>query len=113
MRKLLLRVTIKKAQTAANTAEREWDSALKKLGRADKTAKMTDAKLNDNAKQIMYMQRQRKALVALSNGYGLLGTDHDTMWNHVGEIDRIIETTSCGRASSGAPRAVHVQAEVV
>jgi chromosome segregation ATPase len=83
-----LKRQLKKAQTVANAAERERDGALKNLGRAD-------AKLNDNAKQIMYLQRQRKALVALSNGYGLLGTDHDTMWSHVSELDRIIKTPNC------------------
>ena len=40
----------------------------------------------------MYLERQQRALVALSNGYGLLGTDHDTMWSHVSELDRIINT---------------------
>ena len=66
-------------------ARAERDAALEKLGRAD-------AKLNDSDKQIMYLERQRRALVAFSNGYGLLGTDQDTMWNHVSELDRIINT---------------------
>ena len=96
-----LKRQLKKAQAAANAAERERDGALKKLGRADEAAKKADTKLNDNAKQIMYLQRQRKALVALSNGYGLLGTDHDTMWSHVAELDRIIETPKLLKSITG------------
>ena len=76
---------IKRLKRQLEKAGAERDVALKKLGRAD-------AKLSDNAKQIMYLERQRRALVALSNGYGLLGTDHDTMWSHVSELDRIINT---------------------
>ncbi|MCE2508332.1 MAG: hypothetical protein J4G04_03395 [Nitrosopumilaceae archaeon] len=77
---------------AANAAERERDNAFKKLGWVEEAAKRVDTKLNNNAKQIMYLQRQQQALVAFSNGYGLLGTDHDAMWNHVAELNRIIET---------------------
>ena len=87
-----LKQQLKEARTAANVAERERDGALKKLGRAAEAAKKDGAKLNDNARQIMYLERQQRALVALSNGYGLLGTDHDTMWSHVSELDRIINT---------------------
>ena len=96
-----LKRQLKKAQTAANAVECERDGALKKLGRTDKTAKRADAKLNDNARQIMYLQRQRRALVALSNRYGLLGTDHDAMWNHVAELDRIIETPKLLKSITG------------
>ncbi len=83
---------IKRLKRQLEKAHADRDAALKKLGRAAEVAKKDGAKLNDNAKQIMYLERQRRALVALSNGYGLLGTDHDTMWSHVSELDRIIET---------------------
>lgn len=49
----------------------------------------------------MYLQRQQKALVALSNGCGLLGTDHDTMWSHVSELDRIIKTPKLLKSITG------------
>ena len=74
-----LKQQLKEGQTAANAAECEWDSTLKKIGLAEETAKRADRKLNDNAKQIMYRQRQKQALIAFSNGYGLLGTDRDAM----------------------------------
>ena len=83
---------IKRLKRQLEKTRAERDGALKKLGRAAEAAKKDDAKLNDNARQIMYLERQRRALVALSNGYGLLGTDHDTMWSHVSELDRIINT---------------------
>ena len=83
---------IKRLKRQLEKTRVERDGALKKLGRAAEAAKKDDAKLNDNARQIMYLERQRRALVALSNGYGLLGTDHDTMWSHVSELDRIINT---------------------
>ena len=67
-----------KRQIEKTRAER--DEALKKLGRVAEATKKDDAKLNNDAKQIMYLERQRRTLVALSNGYGLLGTDHNTMW---------------------------------
>ena len=83
---------IKRLKRQLEKTRAERDGALKKLGRAAEAAKKDDAKLNDNARKIMYLERQQRALVALSNGYGLLGTDHDTMWSHVSELDRIIET---------------------
>ena len=49
----------------------------------------------------MYLQRQRQALVALSNGYGLLGTDYDAMWSHVTELDRIIKTPKLLKSITG------------
>lgn len=82
---MTLEQQIKRLKQQLEKSHAERDSALWKLGQAD-------AKLNDNARQIMYLQRQQQALVALSNGYGLLGTDHDTMWSHVTELDRIINT---------------------
>jgi hypothetical protein len=90
-----------KRQLKKTQAER--DGVIKKLGRADAATKRADAKLNDNAKQIMYLQRQRLALIALSNGYGLLGTDHDTMWSRVSELDQIIETPKLLKRITGRP----------
>ena len=87
-----LKQQLEKARTAADTAEHERDAALKKLGRAAEAAKKDDAKLNDNARQITYLQKQRRTLVTFSNRYGLLGTGHDAMRNHAAEPDRIINT---------------------
>ena len=60
-----------------------------------------DAKLNDSTRQITYLQRQRQTLVEFSNGYGLLGTDHDAMWNHIAELYRIIEAPKLLKGITG------------
>ena len=104
---------IKRLKRQLEKTRTERDEALKKLGRAAEAAKKDDAKLNDNARKIMYLERQQRALVALSNGYGLLGTDHDTMWSHVSELDRIIETPKLEEDHRVHPRAVRVQVEIV
>ena len=76
----------------ANTAGHERDGIYRKFGRASDAVKNADVKLNDGAKQIMCLQRQRQTLVAFGNGYGPPGTDHGTTWSHVAEPDRTINT---------------------
>ena len=81
---------LKKETKAKSTAENERDKALKKVKKLTKTSEAAESENSDIQMQAMYLNRQVQALTALSNGYGLRDTDHDQMWDHSKELDRII-----------------------
>ena len=82
---------LKKETKAKSTAEKERDNALKKVEELSKSAETAESEKSDVQTRIMYLDRQVQALTALSNGYGLRHTDHDRMWDHGKELDRIID----------------------
>ena len=93
----LLKAALKNAQAATRTerkgrlaAEKARDKALETVEKMTKTAETAEFESSDNRTQITYLKRQVQAMTALSNGYGLRHTEHDLMWDHVEQLDRII-----------------------